>query len=97
MYISAGYYPTDLLLLENTSMTLTEAENLKKTNPEKYFRFVLYIQERLKMEKTEIEKLKNKVSGIMGGGSGESETYTILERIPDDIPEDHVSEIGEMK
>lgn len=84
---SEGIYPFDLVFLENTSMTLTEVDNLKKTNPKRYYEYFFFIQAKMRKEREAIEKSKEQ------SGSGEKDTLTFK----DDIPEDFVSEIGEME
>lgn len=71
-------------------MTLTEVDNLKKSNRERYYTYILFIREKLELQRKEAQKLKDKVGNK---GSGESDIYVISDK----IPEVHVSEIGEMK
>lgn len=93
MLFAEGKYPIDLVLLENTSMTLTEADGLKENDPERYYRFLFFILEKMKKEKEKVDELKDKAGGS-GSGSGESDTFIM---IPEEIPLDFVSEIGEIK
>lgn len=67
-------------------MTLTEADNLKKDNPKRYYRFVFFIQEKFKKELNELEKLSQKQ-----GDNSEKDVFVMNER------DDFVSEVGEMK
>lgn len=68
-------------MLENTSMTLMELDNLKENDPERYYRFFFFIQERLKREQKEVEKMQDKVKG----GSGESDTFIMVDTPKDDF------------
>jgi len=76
-------------------MTLTEVDTLRKEDPERLYTFVLFLIAKAKKEQEAMKELKDKVDGRLSGDSGMSDTFTI--RIPDNIPEDHVSEIEEMK
>lgn len=51
-------------------MTLTEVDSLRRDDPERFYRFFFFIQERLKKEQKELSKLGK-------GGSGESDTFTM--------------------
>jgi hypothetical protein len=53
-----GFYPPDLILLESTSITLTELDSMDKERKAEY---ILFIMERKRREKEELEK--------QGGGS----------------------------
>ncbi|HEC66636.1 MAG TPA: hypothetical protein ENI23_15275 [bacterium] len=71
-------------------MTLTEVDNLKKSNPERYYTYILFIKAKMEARQKEAERLKDKAGN---GKSGKSDTFILS----DDKPEDFVSEIGEMK
>lgn len=79
MYFEGRQYPVDLVMLENTSMTLSEIDQLKANDPERYYRFFFFIQARLKKEQEEIDKIQNKQSG----GSGESDTFVMTKKEED--------------
>lgn len=63
----------ELVLLEYTSMTLREVDGLKKQDPERYYRFFFFIQEKMKKEQKQLDKLKP-------GVSSESDTFVIKEK-----------------
>lgn len=54
-----GFYPHDLLLLEETSMTLTEIDTM---DPQRKAEFILFILERKRKQKEELEKLTEKTT-----------------------------------
>lgn len=80
-----GLYPSELFLLEQTSMTLAEVDNLKEENPERYYKYYLFLIEKKKAEMREIEKLKEEKAPTQG----EPEVI----RLMDELPEDFVSDI----
>lgn len=53
---NAGVYPPDLILLEETSITLTELDSMDPERKKEYF---LFVMERKKRQKEEMEKLKS--------------------------------------
>lgn len=73
--MEAGYYPPDLVLLQETSITLTELDNM---NPERKWLYYYYIVEAKQKEMKEMEARQGK--GASSSGS-----------VDLDFPDDFVS------
>lgn len=68
-------------------MTLTEIDNLKENDPERFYEYYLFEIERKKAEIRKLEEIKEGRSS----GQGDPEVIKLMEELPTDF----VSDIGE--
>lgn len=76
--VEAGYYPADLVLLQETSITLTELDNM---DPERKWTYIYYIMAAKKKELREQEELRRDMEGASNPSGGSAHTI----EFPDDF------------
>lgn len=80
--VDEGYYPMELTLLQETSITLTELDSMDQKRKEMYYYYILFTK------KKEFDKMHDKPESI--GKGGRPKTHM-------EFPKEFVSQVGDKK